>query len=261
MKKLIGIVLCLLVLFSISTGAAITSGSALYDSQGNAYYSAKNYQDALKYFNMAIAQDASNIDAWMHKGNAQRALKQYNESIVSYSKVLEFNSTNDTKASAWSNIATSYESLKNYTDAFSAVSNAAILKPKDAGFKYRSGYYLQLSGNFQGAMTYFDDALALNPKYKDALYRKGLSEQAMGNSSGAIVLYDNITAMDPKYKQAYNAKGLALEAEGNYSAAVDAYNASLQIDPKYNQAMSNMMHALLALKRYDEAMTYYLKVY
>jgi hypothetical protein len=34
---------------------------------------------------------------------------------------------------------------------------------------------------------------------------------------------------------------------------------SLGIDPKYSQAMNNMMHALLALKKYDEAMKIYLK--
>lgn len=260
MKELIGIVLCLLVLFSISTGAAVTSDSKLYDSQGNTYYKAKDYANALKYFNMAIGRDESNIDAWMHKGNAQRALKQYNESIVSYNKVLELNSTNNTKADALSGIASTYEAQKNYTEAFSAVSDATILRPKDAGLWYRSGLYLQLSGKFEDSMKYFDNAIAINPKYKEAKYRKGISEQAAGNFTGAIALYDNVTALDPMYKQAFNAKGLALEAEGNYTEAVDAYNASLTIDPKYTQAMNNMMHALLGLKKYEEAMNYYMKI-
>jgi tetratricopeptide (TPR) repeat protein len=52
---------------------------------------------------------------------------------------------------------------------------------------------------------------------------------------------------------------LALEAEGNYSEAANAYNISMGIDPKYNQAMRNMMHALLALKKYDDAMKIYIR--
>jgi lipoprotein NlpI len=69
-----------------------------------------------------------------------------------------------------------------------------------------------------------------------------------------VALFDQVLAIDPKHKYAYNAKGLAMEAEGKYSEALEAYNRSASIDPTWSQPLVNKMHALMALRRLNEAM-------
>src|SRR5271157_2077124 len=112
--KAAGIVLCLLVLFSISAGAAVSSYSKDADSKGLKLYSTKNYTDALTNFNNAVGLDPTNYDAWVHKGNTQRALKSYNDSIVSYNKAIDVNGT---RADAWVGKGGAQQALKLYNDS------------------------------------------------------------------------------------------------------------------------------------------------
>jgi hypothetical protein len=81
--KIVGIALCLLVLSLISIGAGTLETSKVFVSEGLKQYSTKNYSIALSYFDSAIGQDPSNIVAWIYKGDTQRAMKSYNESLVS----------------------------------------------------------------------------------------------------------------------------------------------------------------------------------
>ena len=77
--RLFNIAVCFLIL---STLCAAEDSSAYFDELGNKLYSTKNYRESLDYFNKSLNQDKNNVDAWIHKGDAQRALKDYNGSLL-----------------------------------------------------------------------------------------------------------------------------------------------------------------------------------
>ena len=60
-----------------------------YDWKGLKSCSAKNYSGSIAYFDQSIEMDPTYIDAWVHKGDALKAMKDYNGSVDSYLSALQ----------------------------------------------------------------------------------------------------------------------------------------------------------------------------
>lgn len=125
-------------------------------------------------------QDQGYVDAWVQKADAQRALKQYNESLLSYNSALQIDAK---KAGAWSGATEAYTALKDYANASAAAAKAT----ESDGSK---GNLLQIQGKYQEAIAKFDAAIALDPLYKDAIYKKGVALMTSGSITQAIPLFD-----------------------------------------------------------------------
>lgn len=244
---IVAVSLCLIILCS----QCLAEETDYFDWKGLKSYAAKNYTESIGYFDIAIKQDPTYIDAWLHKGDAQRAMKDFNASLQSYEGALRVK--NDTTA-AWSGIIEAYIALNNYPQAAEAAAKVTEIAPNKKENWQKEGNLWQMHGDYEKAATKYDRALNLDPKYVDALYRKALSLMALGNNSGAISLLNQVLAKDPKQKGAYNALGLILEAEGKYSLAKEAYENASRIDPKWGQPRINDVHSLQLLGRTDEAM-------
>ncbi|MGA9100296.1 MAG: tetratricopeptide repeat protein [Methanotrichaceae archaeon] len=246
--KLITLALCL---FILSTICAADLAPAYFDSLGSKLYNYRNYTEALDYFNKSIDQDPSYVNAWVHKGDTQKVLRDYNASIESYNQALNANNKTIT---AWSGLIDAYSAKKDYANASIAAAGKTKVNPKDKGSWYKEGQLLQLQGRYPESIAKFDSALALDPNYMDALYGKAITYISLGNDSQAMNYLNQELSQDPKNKYAYNAEGLDLMHQGRYSEALSDYNEALKIDPKWSQALNNKMHALLALGKGEEAM-------
>lgn len=246
-----------LILFILSAPCIADLAPSYFDDLGSKLsgYAYRNYTEALDYFNRSINQDPGYVNAWVHKGDTQRTMGNYNASIESYNRALKANNkTND----AWSGLINAYSAKKDYANATMAAASYTKLNPKDQGRWLKEGQLLQLQGRYNESDARFDSALALNPDYRDALYGKAITAISQGNDTQAMDLLTRVLDLDPKNKYAYNAEGLALMHEGRYSEALNAYNYALSIDPRWALALNNKMHALLALGRREEAMKIFL---
>lgn len=63
-------------------------------SQGDKYYNAGNYTEAIKYFTQAISADKKNLKGYWYRADAYRQNQQYAEGIVDYTRALEFEPQN-----------------------------------------------------------------------------------------------------------------------------------------------------------------------
>jgi tetratricopeptide (TPR) repeat protein len=247
--KLIPILLASFLLIASSCNAEET---AYFDWKGLKEHLSKNYTGSIVYFDMAIAQDPSYIDAWIHKGDALRALKDYNASIEQYLQALRLK--NDS-AAALSGLMDGYVAILDYEKAYEAAARLTGIDSARKDYWLKEGNMLQMIGRYSEASARYDRALEIDYRYKDALYRKGLSLLALGNSSGALDLFERVVDLDPGYKMAHNAKGLALQASGRYDEADRAYEEAERIDDRWSQPRVNRVHMLLGLGRPDEAMS------
>jgi tetratricopeptide (TPR) repeat protein len=247
---------CLLLLAAINLALA-EDAAITYDRLGLKLYSARNYTEALSYFNQSLDQNSSNVDVWVHKGDALKALNRLNESIDSYYQAIDLDGR---KVAAWSGLTDIYATNKDYVNATIAAAKATQFDNRAKTNWFREGSLLQKQGMFREAIPKFDGALKLDAKYKDALYGKAMSLVAMNNIAEASKLLDQVLALDPRYKSAYNLRGQILESQGRYADALTSYNKALDLDPKYGNALNNKMHVLLILKRYGDAMNVFLKL-
>jgi len=228
-----------------------------YDWKGLKSVAAKNYTQSIAYFDIAIKQDPTYIDAWLHKGDAQRAMKDYNASLQSYEGALQVK--NDTKA-ALSGMIEAYIALNDYLQAAETAAKVTEIEPNRKENWLKEGNFLQMHGDYESAAAKYDGALDLDPNYIDALYRKALSLMARGDNSEAMSLLEKVLVKDPRQKGAYNAMGLIFEAEGKYASASAAYENASRIDPKWSQPKINNMHSLQLLGNTDEAMRIFVTI-
>ncbi|OPY51021.1 MAG: lipoprotein NlpI [Methanosaeta sp. PtaU1.Bin060] len=241
------VALCLIVPCAISSAYE----TEYFDWKGLQFYAVKNYTAAIEQFDKAIAQDPNYVDGWVHKADAQRALKDYNASLKNYSCALDIDRN---KTTALSGIVVAYTAQKDYANASVAAARLTEIGPKNKANWLQEGNLLQMQGLYNESRAKYEGALAIDKKYKDALYREGISYMALGDDAQAIGLFDQALQIDPNYKQALNAKGLALEGERNYADALYAYDEALDIDPKWTTARANRAQALLALGRLNDSM-------
>ena len=149
------ITLCLLILCS----QCLAEETDYFDWKGLKSYAAKNYTDSIAYYDIAIKQDPTYIDAWLHKGDAQRALKDYNASLQSYEGALQVK--NDTKA-AWSGITEAYVAMKDFTNASIAAAKTTEID-NSKGNWLREGNLLQTQEMYQEAVSKYEGALTSGP--------------------------------------------------------------------------------------------------
>ncbi len=68
--------ICLFIfIFIMSSCSSCQDASTYYDNLGSKLVSAKNLSEAMDLFNKSLDQDPTNVNAWIHKGNAEKALK------------------------------------------------------------------------------------------------------------------------------------------------------------------------------------------
>jgi tetratricopeptide (TPR) repeat protein len=64
---------------------------------------------------------------WVHKGDTQRAMKDYKASLQSYIGVLKIDKN---RTAAWSRMAEAYTALEDYPKASVTAANATELEPR-----------------------------------------------------------------------------------------------------------------------------------
>jgi tetratricopeptide (TPR) repeat protein len=143
--KIFGILVCVFLLSAI----CMAEETEYFDWKGSKLYASKNYTDALVYFEKALSQDPSYIDAWIHKGDTQRVLKDYNGSLASYNAALQIDNK---KAVVWSGITETYTALKDLPNATMAAAKATELD-NSKGNWLKEGNLLQTQEMYQEAVT------------------------------------------------------------------------------------------------------------
>jgi tetratricopeptide (TPR) repeat protein len=121
-NTMVAILLCLIILCPL----CLAEETDYYDWKGLKSFAAKNYTESIVYFDMAIKQDPTYIDAWLHKGDTQRILKDFNGSIASYNAALQIDGK---KAVAWSGITEAYTAMKDLTNASIAAAKTTCSWP------------------------------------------------------------------------------------------------------------------------------------
>jgi len=104
---------------------------------------AKEYENAIIYYNKAIQLKPDYADAYYNRGNAKYDLKDYTGAIADYNKAIQLNPDD---AKAYNNRGGAKNNLKDYTGAIADYNKAIQLKPDYAKYYFNRGgakYYLK----------------------------------------------------------------------------------------------------------------------
>ncbi|MDF0666298.1 MAG: tetratricopeptide repeat protein [Nitrospira sp.] len=197
-----------------------------WSSKGNELLSL-DLDQALVYFNRAIAKNPAWAWAWEGKGSALRKLNRHQEAITAYDKAIELDTN---YAEAWLHKGDLLFEFKKY-DA--AIEQYRKLTEIDANY----GWIWIAKGNALFGLTQYQEAIKL---YDEALKHDGKNVEAWGNRGAC---YENLDKVD----EARNSYGKAIALKPDYSwALLSQGNLFFNKEKKYDKAIEFYDRALEA---------------
>ncbi|MBD2777696.1 tetratricopeptide repeat protein [Iningainema tapete] len=234
MKKLIGIILSLLLLFGWGKAVMAAESSNITPEQlrqrdelATQAFAATNKGDfatAEQLWTEILEQFPDNAAVWSNRGNSRVSQNKLVEALADYNKAVEL-APNVTDP--YLNRGTALEGLGRWEDAIADYNHVLELDPKDA-MAYNN------RGNAQAGLGKWEEAIADYKKSADtapnfafaranyalALYQIGKTDEAIRQMRNITRKYPNFADVRAALTAAYWVQGKIGEAESNWVSAV-----------------------------------------
>jgi Flp pilus assembly protein TadD len=133
----------------------------------------KNYEEAVKQFQLASEKDPKQHVIFGNLGLAFSNLKKYDESVAAYKKAIELKPD---EAPYFSNMSLVFADTGKLDEASEAASKAAQLSPTLGGQGYYNiGAILTNKGKTKEAVEMFKKAIEIDPKNANSYYQLGIA--------------------------------------------------------------------------------------
>jgi len=179
--------------------------------KGMVFYELRRFEEAILWYNKAIAIDPYLIDAQNHKGLCLSKLEQYEPAISCFDKVIAVN-------------------------------------PNLIFVLNNKGKALAKLGRFDEAQEWYDKALALEPNDFVVLFNKAIAFTKTKRHKDAIRVYEKILEIEPNNLNVLGNLGVALSIIGKLEDALLCYDRILKLDPN-NPFLENRENVISLLKR------------
>jgi len=234
----------------------------LKKEEGNGFYKAKKFKEALAAYDEAFAIDPTCMTYLLNKAAVYFAQKKYDECIEECNKSLEVGKENmapfEDRAKALTRCAKAYQKKKDLAKAIEMCKSAQLesynkdtqrlLKSLELEKKKKDKLDYQDEGKaqeakqrgndffrekkFPEAIKEYEEAVKRAPN--DAAIRNNLSAALtkIMDFNGAKTQVEKALELDPAYTKAWARKGDIEMAFKEYHKAMDSYKKGLEIDPQ-----------------------------
>ncbi|MFH1071564.1 MAG: tetratricopeptide repeat protein [Candidatus Glassbacteria bacterium] len=259
--------------------------------QGQAEYEKGRYDQALRYYESALAasrhtNDLDGAGSTLYSiGLAYESLDRFDRALASYEASLaiyrQLNSPPDMAINLLNMGAIEYRTFARYDTALSHLQEALKIfrQINEEEFSALAGFHLGTlyvnTGQYRVAMGYLEDSLRTNRKLKSAegtasvLHNLGRAHAGLGEYQRAIPLYEEAVSIDRKLNRFDNlaadltSLGYAYNDLYKYDKALDYYREALDLARSRNlpgrtaTALNNIGTLYFDLGRYETALTTY----
>lgn len=196
-------------------------------AQGKLLVPARNWEDALKFFNDAIAIDPNYAPAYREKAELLYKAGRFPQAVENYAKYLELNNS----CRVQQRYASFVFETKDYKKAVAELEKALPCNDQNP-FMYRLlGYSYYETGDYAKGIENIDKFFEL----------------AIAKGSPKILASD------------YAYKGKLLSRSGNDSLGIETILQALEMDPTYAEGYADIAQIYSKAKKYAESAVYYEK--
>jgi tetratricopeptide (TPR) repeat protein len=239
------------------------SAPALFGA-GRTALARQQYAEAAQYLERALAVDvrASAIHyplamAYRGLGNTQKADEHIRQRGSSYPALPDplMQDDEDLLESAVSSERRGMQALKSadFPAAIAAFRQGLAIAPGDTSLRYWLGAALYASGDAEGAVREFSAVVRRAPDSANAHFSLGAIYEARRQRPRAIEEYHAAVRADPNLPESRLRLAEALRASGQLAASLEHYEAAVKLDPSLVDAWIGGAHALIELKRTEQA--------
>lgn len=244
---------------------------ACWQMMGAAARQLGSNEDAVQFFQRALALDTNKAEAHNNLGVAFRAKGMLREAIKSYRTAIRIRtdyeetesnlgsallaigekeeaiklllsvaSRHPASCAAHNNLGIALHQTKKFNDAEQSFRHALSCDPDRPEVLINLGNTLRDVDREQEALEYFEQALLIEPTSADAYFNKAVTLRKLGDSQGAIKCYEEGLKYDTRSAVAYRNLANAKRDLGEFPAAISGYEKSLILNPSQVEVFRNL---------------------
>ena len=202
-----------------------------YNQLGQVYKKNKDYDMAVKNFNMAYAMNPFK--------------EEYNQSTIAISQMIASEGDQEFKRREFSKAIALYEKAIKYYPNFDL-----------ATFKLAKSFYYQ--GNYDDAAFYLKKCIDINPNHATSYEMLGDISIKKKNIEEAILNYKKAVGIDNNLYTAYYRLGRAIKRVDK-DEAITYFNKCININPQYDKAYEALGEIQLSNQNIDDALSTFIK--
>jgi predicted O-linked N-acetylglucosamine transferase (SPINDLY family) len=215
-----------------------------------------NFELGIRSIKRAVLVKPYEASAYRNLGNAFQELKQWDEALICFDKVL---SIQPVDPEAFLNRGNVLLQLQRAEEALESYQGMLKLVPTDPIAHNNAGIALTDLFRLEEALEHFERAIEVKPDYAQAYLNRGNALKDLQNYSAALDSYNKAIALDHAIPEAYNNRGNVLKELRQLDGALACYKQALKLNPAYPEALNNLGTTLLLLGRTIEASASYTK--
>ena len=167
------------------------------------------------------------VNEYFEQGYEKQLLKQYNEAIEYYNKVLDLDKDFER---AYIQRAYCETQLEKYELAINDFKLALELNPNDPLTYLNLSYIYYKSGN-KVEISYLDKAIELDEKLHEAYFLRGTIHLGNDNNEQALDDFTKAIELEPDWKAYYLSRAIAYKKLNEYEKALEDFAKTKQITP------------------------------
>ncbi|WZL72515.1 tetratricopeptide repeat protein [Clostridiaceae bacterium 35-E11] len=265
----------------------LPNGDIEYINAANSFLGLGEWDEALKYYDQALAQNKENHQVYFGKGMIYYEQEEYKKALGEFNKYLEHDSTEITphlyKAFCYlydqkGEQALQYVNklMKDYPNTDSVYAAKAEILRLIGDYqdikKFYNDYIAKFSqkGNLEGeagkvaydhgmyedAVKYFSKAVEKDEKNEYFYVWLGYTYRSLGNLNKVSEYAAKALNLNNKNFFVYNLLGTIEMDKEYYLNAIQYFDKSIELEPTYEVAYEDKLAALLLGKRYEQAIEY-----
>lgn len=178
--------------------------STALNSLGAEYMLNRNYDQAIRYFNKAVNEDAANHKAYYNRGLLYAQNGKFNEALADFNKAIDMKQY----PKAYVARANVYYMLKDFSKAMVDAETVLKAEPNNAkAFFVMANCYDDLN-QLDKAMVYYNKAISLNSNDPSFYLRRSIIYGKLKQFDLCLKDLDKSTAINVNYGEAYFWKGV-----------------------------------------------------
>jgi tetratricopeptide (TPR) repeat protein len=235
------------------------SRAIVQNNIGMAYWNKKQLQNALQFYEKAVAIDSTYADGRYNLAFALLALSRSKDAIPHFTTLLE---RNPRDPMLHDGLGQSYEGIGDWEKAFASYRRAIALNPKDSSYPLNMGLALlrsdpedKVPGRRDLAISFLRTAATLNPQNGPAHLHMGLSFLEKKRWADAQASLSRYVALRPDDFVGLFNLALAYDYDARFDDALRVYAQAEALQPRDPSIKNNVGRIHLKRERFDDAIT------
>lgn len=233
--------------------------SQIYYELGHLYLRKEDKINSISAFKLALQDDIDNPFYNNSLGYAFSKAELYDDAIEYYQKAIALNPDNEWTSIVCQALGAIYAEVKGNIEAAVATYQAGIiLDPNNYDLYLALGDIYMAEYDLEKAIKAYCDAITLNPEDYRGYMKAGIALWEKDYLEEALVSYHKAVELNPENEFAQNNLGiLYLDGLGDAEEALEYFETAIELNPSYTLAYFNAGRASQAMDFRNDAAHYY----